>query len=381
MNKEKLAALVESAKKALNNAKDKVVAFAKSTKDKAVELWNKIVAKTKDLVAVIVAWWNKLTTGAKAGVIAAVAVVVIVPIVFAIALGGNTPEPTPTPTAKTYTLVVVTDSEVGVSYGAHEVSNHVLALVYDEDGKIVDARLDCAQIKPTLNENGEINALDSVLTKVEKAEAYGEMPAGTWYVQSAAFEQLIIGKTAEEVAALAAEDVYAAGCTMVGTTPVFLNLVAKAFSYEYKVTFETTEDFKLGVAATSTVKAGWSGNIAITSNFAGVVVVGDTVAAVMLDVVEQNYSIADGEEEGTKVLVAPETPAVSKNDQGDSYEGMPAGPWYKQARAFAASAVGKTVAVLADLELTSDALVEAGCTMQGTADYKAPLLAAAGYAK
>lgn len=372
MNKEKLAALLESAKKALNNAKEKVVAFAKSTKDKAVELWNKIVAKTKDLVAVIVAWWNKLAKEAKIGIIAGVAVVVIVPIVLAIALGGNTPAG---PVEETYTLVVVTDSEVGISYGAHEVSNHVLALVYDKDGKIVDARLDCAQIKPELDAEGAIKPQDSVLTKVEKAEDYGSMPAGTWYVQSAAFEQLIIGKTAEQVAALAAEDVYAAGCTMVGTTPVFLELVAKAFNYEYKVTFTTSEDFKLGVAATSTVKAGWSGNIAVTSNFAGVVVVGDKVAAVMLDVVEQNYTVADG------ALVAPETPAVSKNDQGDSYTGMPAGPWYKQASAFAASAVGKTVAELADLELTSDALVEAGCTMQGTADYKAPLIAAAGYAK
>ena len=71
----------------------------------------------------------------------------------------------------------------------------------------------------------------------------------------------------------------------------------------------------------------------------------------------------------------------SKVEKGDNYTGMPAGPWYKQARAYAASAVGKTVAELADLELTSDALVEAGCTMQGTADYKAPLIAAAGYAK
>lgn len=376
MNKEKLAALVESAKKALNNAKDKVVAFAKSTKDKAVELWNKIVAKTKDLVAVIVAWWNKLTTGAKAGVIAAVAVVVIVPIVLAIALGGNTPDPTPdpvVPTEKTYTLVVVTDSDVTPSYGKAQVANHVLALVYDEDGKIVDARLDCAQIQPTL-ENGEIVTLDSVPTKVEQGEGYGPMPAGTWYIQSAAFEALIIGKTAEEVAALAVEDVYAAGCTMVGTTPVFLNLVAKAFAYENTVTFTTAEDFKLGVAATSTVGTS-RGAVAITSNFAGVVVVGDTVAAVMLDVVEQKYTIVDG------ALVAPETPAVSKNDQGEGYTGMPAGPWYKQARAFAASAVGKTVAGLVDLELTSDALVAAGCTMQGTADYKAPLIAAANYAK
>ena len=369
--KEKFAALLESAKKALNNAKDKVVAFAKSTKDKAVELWNKLVAKVKDLVAVIVAWWNKLTKNAKIGIIAGAAAVVILLIVLPFALGGNTPEG---PVAKTYTLVVVTDSDVTPSYGKAQVANHVLALVYDEDGKIVDARLDCAQIQPTLNENGEINALDSVPTKVEQGEGYGPMPAGTWYVQSAAFEQLIIGKTAEQVAALAVEDVYAAGCTMVGTTPVFLNLVAKAFAYENTVTFTTAEDFKLGVAATSTVGTS-RGAVAITSNFAGVVVVGDTVAAVMLDVVEQKYTIVDG------ALVAPETPAVSKNDQGEGYTGMPAGPWYKQARAFAASAVGKTVAGLVDLELTSDALVAAGCTMQGTADYKAPLIAAANYAK
>ena len=366
--KKKAAALVETAKKTLNTWKDKLVSGTKAAKDS------------------LVAAWKALTNGAKGAVIAAVVVLVALAVVITVALGGNgtpdpAPAPAPAPVAETYTLVVVTDSEVGVSYGAHEVSNHVLALVYDEDGKIVDARLDCAQIKPALDAEGNLIPQESVLTKVEKKEAYGDMPAGTWYVQAEKFEQLIIGKTAAEVAALAVEDVYAAGCTMVGTTPVFLNLVAKAFDYDINVTFEATEDFKLGVAATSTVKAGWSGSVAVTSNFAGVVVVGDTVAAVMLDVVEQNYSIADGEEEGTKVLVAPETPAVSKNDQGDSYEGMPAGPWYKQARAFAASAVGKTVAELADLELTSDALVAAGCTMQGTADYKAPLLAAAGYAK
>ena len=357
--KKKAAALVETAKKTLNTWKDKLVSGTKAAKDS------------------LVAAWKALTNGAKGAVIAAVVVLVALAVVITVALGGNgTPDPTPdpTPVAETYTLVVVTDSEVGVSYGAHEVSNHVLALVYDEDGKIVDARLDCAQIKPALDTEGNLVEQTSVLTKVEKKEAYGDMPAGTWYVQAEKFEQLIIGKTAAEVAALAVEDVYAAGCTMVGTTPVFLNLVAKAFDYDINVTFEATEDFKLGVAATSTVKAGWDGSVAVTSNFAGVVLVNDKVAAVMLDVVEQTYAIENG------ALVANET-AFSKNDQYYTYTGMPAGPWFKQARAFAASAVGKTVAELANLELTSDALVAAGCTMQGTADYKAPLIAAAGYAK
>ena len=61
---------------------------------------------------------------------------------------------------------------------------------------------------------------------------------------------------------------------------------------------------------------------------------------------------------------------------------MPAGPWYKQAQAFANSTVGKTVAELANLETVSDALAAAGCTMKNTtAGYKTTIIAAAGYAR
>ena len=102
----------------------------------------------------------------------------------------------------------------------------------------------------------------------------------------------------------------------------------------------------------------------------------------MLDSVEQTFTVADG------ALVA-DTLAVSKNDQGDSYGGgsaekpaMPAGSWAKQAQAFANSAVGKTVAELANLETVSDALKAAGCTMKNTtAGYKVTIIAAAGYAR
>ena len=56
--------------------------------------------------------------------------------------------------------------------------------------------------------------------------------------------------------------------------------------------------------------------------------------------------------------------------------------WAKQAQAFANSTVGKTVAELADLELVSDALAAAGCTMQNTTGgYKTTIIAAAGYAR
>ena len=61
---------------------------------------------------------------------------------------------------------------------------------------------------------------------------------------------------------------------------------------------------------------------------------------------------------------------------------MPAGPWYKQAQAFANSAVGKTAAELENLETVSDALAAAGCTMENTtAGYKATIIKAAGNAR
>ena len=274
------------------------------------------------------------------------------------------------PTEKTYTLVVVTDSDP-----AAKLSNHVLAIVFDAEGKIVAARLDCAQVTLALGEDGNVVPQSSVATKVELKENYGSMPAGTWYVQADAFEKLIVGKTAAEVAALSKDAISAAGCTMASTTPLFQALVTEAANSTNKVTFTTSEDITLGVAIHTTVAAGRSGGATISSNFAGVVLAGGKVVAAMIDVSEQTYTVADG------ALVPPTEAKPSKNEQGEGYTGMPAGPWYKQGQAFANSAVGKTVADLANLELTSDALAAAGCTMQGTADYRTALVAAANYAR
>ncbi len=274
---------------------------------------------------------------------------------------------------KTYTLVVVTDS--AVSSSNNKVSNTALALVVDADGKIVDARFDCAEMTPALDETGAVVAQDSVQTKVEKGDAYTGMPAGSWANQTKAFEDYIVGKTADEVANL--DLALIAGCTMKSTAPLFQALVAKAFASELKVSFTTSEEFTLGLAITSKVASGKGGKVSATSDFAGVVIVGDNVAATMIDSCEQGFTVS---EEGA--LVAPETPAVSKNDQGEGYSGMPAGAWYKQAQAFANSTVGKTVAELADLETVSDALAAAGCTMKNTtAGYKTTIIAAAGYAR
>ena len=52
-------------------------------------------------------------------------------------------------------------------------------------------------------------------TKREQGDDYPAMPAGTWYVQADAYAKAAVGKTAEDIATLAAEGV--AGCTINAT--------------------------------------------------------------------------------------------------------------------------------------------------------------------
>ena len=246
-----------------------------------------------------------------------------------------------------------------------------LVLVLDDAGKIVAARFDTSEVTPELNEDGTVKTVDAVETKVEQGDAYTGMPAGSWANQTKAFEDYIVGKTPAEVAALDASLI--AGCTMQSSVPQFKALIAEAAASTLKVTFKTAEAITVGVAVDTTVTTGRSNKV--TADFAGVVMAGGKVVATVLDSSEQSFTV----EEGT--ITFGEFKG-SKNEQGDSYTGMAAGPWYKQAQVFANSTVGKTVAELANLETVSDALAAAGCTMKNTtAGYKTTIIAAAGYAR
>ena len=286
----------------------------------------------------------------------------------------NTTTPNNTPVEKTYTLAIAVDSAVSAK---NKVSNTALVLVLDAAGKIAAARFDCSEVTPELNDDGSVKTVDSVATKVEQGDAYTGMPAGSWANQTKAFENFLVGKTPAEVAALdtSAESVkgetpLVAGCTMTSSVPAFQALVAKAAASTQKVTFKTSEAITVGVAISTAVTAK-----KVTADFAGIVMAGGKVVASMIDSCEQSFTVAEG-------AITFGTVAVSKNEQGDAYSGMPAGPWYKQAQAFANSAVGKTAAELENLETVSDALAAAGCTMKNTtAGYKATIIKAAGNAR
>ena len=281
---------------------------------------------------------------------------------------GNNDNAGNAPAEKTYSLVVVTDSAFGNN---GKVSNVALALVIDDANKVVAARFDSVEPVAKLDETGALVVVEAFDTKVEQGDGYS-MPKGSWANQAKAFEDAIVGKTADEVANLDAS-LYA-GCTMQATTPIFKSLVAKAFASANKVTFTTAETFTTGIAMDAAVKSGKGGKVSASCDIAGVVVAGGKVVACMLDSVEQSFTIEEG-------ALVQGTLAVSKNDQGDAYV-MPKGTWVKQAQAFANSTVGKTAAELANLEVVSDALAAAGCTMQNTtAGYKVTIISAVGYAR
>lgn len=270
---------------------------------------------------------------------------------------------------KTYFLAVVVDSSFGKDVG--KVSNVALALVIDDANKVVAARFDSVEPVAKLDAQGALVPVASHDSKVELGENY-KMPKGSWADQAKAFENAIVGKTADEVANL--DSSLYAGCTMQTTTPIFKALVAKAFAYTNKVAFTTAETFTTGIAVDASVANGKGGKISVGCDVAGVVMAGGKVVACAIDSVEQSYTVAEG------ALVAGAL-AVSKNEQGESYK-MPNGTWVKQAQVFANSTVGKTAAELANLEVVSDALAQAGCTMQNTtAGYKTTIISAVSYAR
>ena len=278
-------------------------------------------------------------------IICIVAAVLVVGLVIGLilVLGGNkapeTPNTPETPADKTYTLALAVENSVGDD---NKVTNYVVALLLDDAGKIVAARLDCVETTPSVVD-GAIADVASVLSKVEQGDNYA-MTSGSFAKQTKAFEDAIVGKTAAEVAAL--DTTLVAGCTMPYSPASFKSVIAKAFASTNKTTFKTAETVTLGVNADMSVSGG-----KVTTYYAATAVVGGKIVANIIDCNEISFTVVEdavvaGEYKGTKV------------EQGDSYA-MTSGSFAKQTEAFENALVGKTAAEVEALDTT----LVAGCTM------------------
>ena len=282
-----------------------------------------------------------------------------------------------------YTLSIAVDDGFK-TVSKNKVTNIALALVTDADGKIVAARFDSVEASLKVTDD-EIATADRLTTKVEKGAEYTGMTAGSWAEQAKAFEEFLVGKTAAEVAALdtSAESVkgetpLVAGCTMTSSTPVFQALVAKAFAYERKVTFTTSETVTLGLAIDAKLTGSVEAGAKVAADYAAVAIAGDKVVASMIDSAEASYAFEHNADEEKYNVTA--SYKGTKNEQGDAYDSyspMASGRWYAQAQAFANTSVGKTAA---ELENLSTEKIEGSCSIY-TGGYKAVIVRAAGYAR
>ena len=268
--------------------------------------------------------------------------------------------------------------------GNAQVDATVAAVVLDAEGKIVSCRIDCAQSKMDISE-GTVDTAAEFKTKMELGDDYGMVAYGNaiaeWDAQAKAFEEYVVGKTAEEVAAIetvqndhgysvAADETLYASCTMQITD--FIDAIVKACGDVNTMSFTSDGTFTLGLAAKTSAAestdptADADGVVKMYTEFGAAVVGADgkILAAVSFD---EDGEITETAFKGTKMELG--------DDYGMVAYGNAIAEWDAQSKAFSEYVVGKTAAEVAAIETTendhgysvaADETLLASCTIQIT---------------
>ena len=295
-------------------------------------------------------------------------------------------------TEATYTLGMGVVSNFDSSEtGNAQIDTTFAAIVTDADGKIVSCRLDVAQNKMNVAD-GLVTTGNEYPTKMEKGTDYGMAPVSSigaeWDAQAKAFEEFVVGKTVDEVAALetvlnesghnvAVDETLFAGCTM--DIVDFKAAVEKAGSDEWAVTFTTADPFTVGVAAitddadSTAPTADADGVVKMYTEFGAAVVGADgTILAALNDAIQPNITVDPAGE-----IVATEYKGT-KRELGADYGMAPVSAigveWDAQSAAFSQFVVGKTADEVAALEtqesnghnVAVDETLYASCSMDIT---------------
>ncbi len=194
-----------------------------------------------------------------------------------------------------------------------QVDATVATVVTDKDGKIVSCRIDVAQSKMDVT-GGAVDTAATFKTKMELGDDYGmagkvdndgDGVMKEWYEQAKAFEEYVVGKTADEVKGIqlqeanghqiaADKDLLSAGCSMQITD--FMEAVAAACNDEQGMSFKAGE-FTLGVAASTSAadsKAATDeedGLVAMYTDFSAAVVADGKIVAALNDSVQPKITI------------------------------------------------------------------------------------------
>lgn len=289
-----------------------------------------------------------------------------------------------------------------------QIDATIAAVVLDKDGKITMCRIDAIQNKATLS-SGDYS-ITNLKTKMELGDDYGMAKWGQnqdangdgivkeWYDQAKAFENYVVGMTAEDVKNIKTaanshgyqmatdEALLNAGCTIQITD--FIAAVYKACTDEQgtEFTVSSKDAYTLGVGATSfgdasskKVEGDTDGAINIYSDMAATVVVDGKIVACVNDAIQPKVSF---NKEGVTNKTFVNTKRCLKEDYNMKKYGQDANDdgvvkeWYEQSRAFSDFVVGKTAddvhGILTEqnklgynMAINTD-LLAAGCTIQIT---------------
>lgn len=286
----------------------------------------------------------------------------------------------------------VVTSIASSSAGNAQVDATVAAVVLDADGKIVSCKVDVAQNKMDITDGEVPEDVDSMTfkSKKEKLEEYGMKPASgigkEWYEQAEAFEAFVVGKTADEVAAIPTEtnehgvvttdETLKAGCTM--SVDALIEATVKACNDDSAADFTGDATLELTCStsvdsATASAEDGEDGTAAMYTSFAAVAVDADgKLAAVCYDEIQPKVTFDDEGEITSDASAEIKTKREKKDEYGMRSASAISAEWFEQNQAFETFVTGKTADEISAIPtettdnghvVTTDETLKAGCTI------------------
>ena len=304
-----------------------------------------------------------------------------------------TTEPTIEPTIEPSLQVRVGLGYYGEFYKAttnYSLDFTTAMVVFDNDGVIVDVRLDMVQFKVNANEernglvlvNTNLDDKGYVKTKLEMGTNYGMKPISQIGIeydkQIEAFADWTIGKTPAMIQQLidpssghgvAAHPDLQSSCTV--TCHNYVSAISSAYNNLTSESYEVGKNISTGVAMSAELVNNYGQpSFQIGFDLAGVVVEDGVVKASAIDcVIWETKILEDGNIElntSCKYFDS-EGNIVSKKALGDKYGMSMASPigteWYEQAEIIEAAAIGKTGEEIEKLVADEGDLVGATMTL------------------
>lgn len=258
----------------------------------------------------------------------------------------------------------------GEDDGLAQIETYVAAVLIDEDGKITDVFLDAVQSKVNFDSTGNITT-DLSLTfdsKTTLGDDYGMVGASSigkeWYEQVDAYQEYLIGKTADDIAGISLsdygvpeDDELSSSVTI--SVATFTDLVAQAMENAEAV--DASADDKITMGIVSKIDDSYS----VSDDSDGLAVAYNTIAIATFDssnkITATIFDAVQGKVEfaGNGTLITDlDATFATKQEMGDDYGMVGVSEigkeWYEQADALAEYTVGKSIGEVTGISLSED---------------------------